>query len=112
MATKAGKRKRVVLTIQDKLKICKLVRSGRGLASVAAEFDIGKTTVHDIMKSEAKLQTFSTEIQEGDCIKKRKIVRRSAFDELDKAVYLWFVQQRCKGKNTAIAITMHAATNS
>ena len=38
------------------------------------------------------------EINEGDCIKKRKTVKRSDFTELDKAVYLWFIQQRCKGK--------------
>ena len=61
------------------------------------DFDVGKSTVHDIVKNKAKLQTFLTDIQEGDCIKKRKVVRRSDFQELDKAVYLWFIQQRCKG---------------
>ena len=38
------------------------------------------------------------EIQDGDCIKKRRIVRRSNFEELDKGVYHCFIQQRCKGK--------------
>ena len=52
------------------------------------DFDVGKSTVHDIVKNKAKLQTFLTDIQEGDCIKKRKVVRRSDFQELDEAVYL------------------------
>ncbi len=93
------KRKRVVLNIEEKLKICGYIKKGRKFASVAAEFNIGKSTVHDIIKSKAKLQTFMIEIEDGDCIKKRKIVRRADLHELDRAVYLWFIQQRCKGEN-------------
>ena len=50
--------------------------------------NLPKSTVHDIVKNKTKLQTFLTEIQEGDCIKKKKVVRRSDFKELDKAVSL------------------------
>ena len=32
------KRKRIVLTIKDKLKICDSVRKGRSMASLAGEF--------------------------------------------------------------------------
>ena len=96
-AASGKKRKRVVLTIEEKLKICDLVKNGRSLTSVAAELNVGKSTVHDMVKNKAKLhQTFLTEIQDGDCIKKKRIVRRANLDALDKAVYLWFVQQRCK----------------
>ena len=66
---------------------------------MAAIFNIGKYTVLDIIKIEEKLQTFLTEVQDGDSIKKTRIVRRSDYDELDKAMFLWFVQHRCKGKN-------------
>lgn len=46
------------------------------------------------VKNKVKLQTFLTKIQDGDCFKKRQIVRRASLEELDKAVYLsnWFVQ--------------------
>ena len=40
-AASGKKRKRVVLTIEEKLKICDLVKNGRSLASVAAEFNVG-----------------------------------------------------------------------
>ena len=72
------------------------------LTSVAAEFNVGKSTVHDMMKNKAKLQTFLTEVQDGDCIKKRRIVRRANLYALDKAVYLWFVQQRCKEPRSVV----------
>ena len=45
-AASGKKRKRVVLIIEDKLKICDLVKNGRSLTSVAAEFNVGKSTVH------------------------------------------------------------------
>ena len=96
-AATGKKRKRVVLTIEDKLKICNLVKSGRSLTSAAAELNVAKSTSHDIVKNEVKIQTFLTDIQDSDCIKKRRIVRRADLEALDKAVYLWFVQQRCKG---------------
>ena len=58
MATAAvKKKKRIVLTIEDKLEICKLVKQGKTLANVAALFNIGKSTVHDIIK---KMKTMKT----------------------------------------------------
>ena len=89
----ACKRKHVVLTISDKLKICQLVKSGRTFQSVADEYDIGKSTVHNIVKNKEKLYEFQKEIEDGDCIKKRKTVKKADLLALDKAVYLWFVQQ-------------------
>lgn len=55
------------------------------------------------MKSEDKLQAFQKEISDGDCIKKRKTVKKADLLVLDKAVYLWFIQQRCKGEHDWVA---------
>ena len=38
------------------------------------------------MKSEERLQAFQKEIRDGDCIKKRKTVKKAYLSELDKAV--------------------------
>ena len=75
-----------MLTIEGKLIICELVSDKRSLASVATEFGVGKSTVHDIVKSKGKLQTFHSKIQDIEGLKKRKIVRRADFEQLDKAV--------------------------
>ena len=72
------------------MEICKLVKQGKTLSNVAALFNIGKSTVHDIIKNEDnedKVQTFLIEVQDGDSIKKRRIIRSSDYDELDKAVF-------------------------
>ena len=50
------KRKRVVL-------VCRLVKQGKTLANVATLFNIGKSTDHDKIKNEGKLQTFLTKFK-------------------------------------------------
>ena len=70
-----------MLSIEDKLKLCELVENGRSLTSVAAEFNTAKAIIYGVFKSKSKLQAFLTEIQDGDCIKRRHIVRRAKLDE-------------------------------
>ncbi len=60
-----------MLTNEDKLTVCETVRKGQSMTSVAQQFNVSKSAVHDIIKNEAKLKLFATEIEEGDCIKKR-----------------------------------------
>ena len=56
-STVTRKRKRIVLA--NKLKICQLVKGGSTLQSVADKYDVGKSTIHDIMKNKEKPQVFS-----------------------------------------------------
>ena len=86
-----------------------VVRSGRTLQSVADEYDVGKSTFHDIVKSEEKLQAFQKEINDGDCINKRETVKTIDILTLDKAVYLWFIQQQCKGTPISGPLLMRKA---
>ena len=70
MATAPQKRKCVVLTIEEKLMICKHARLGDSNTAIADKYKIRKTTVYDIVKSE-KLKRFQSEIEQGACVKKR-----------------------------------------
>ena len=49
------KRRRLVLSIHDKLKICEFAKKRRTLQSIANEYEIGKSTVHDIVKNEKRV---------------------------------------------------------
>ena len=51
----ATKRKRITISIEQKLKILKKVDEGQSLSSIATEFGVGKSTVFDIKKSREKL---------------------------------------------------------
>ncbi|KAG7168852.1 CCR4-NOT transcription complex subunit 9-like [Homarus americanus] len=49
-----GKRKRVVLSINDKLKILNQLKEGRSIASLATEYNVGVTTVKDLRHNQDK----------------------------------------------------------
>ena len=91
-----SKRKRVVLTLQEKVQIVNLVDKGSFYESVAARFNIGKFTVSDVWKARQRVKQFVAELD--DChskstsksTKKRWIVRRSNYEDIDKALHLWF----------------------
>ncbi len=59
MAEKSGKRKRTVLSIEKKLQICKKLRNGATATDLSKEFEVGKSTITDIRKSEDKLRSFA-----------------------------------------------------
>lgn len=55
----ATKRKRVVLSIQDKLKVIEMLDKSVSFAIIMERFGIGKSTVSDIKKNKAKIIAFS-----------------------------------------------------
>ena len=97
MAT-CGKRKRKVLSIEQKLEICRRLRGGAiSITALSKELDIGKSTISDIKKSEEKLTAFATKMDSVEGSLKRKTMKMASDSKLDDAMYLWFAQKRCQG---------------
>ena len=71
----------MVLTIAEKLEVFKAAKRERSLSSLATEYAIGKATESAISIAEVRgeLKDFQTELHDGDCVKKRRIVRRAEF---------------------------------
>ena len=59
MIIKHGKRKRVCLNIQQKLRIIERLEAGEVGTKLAAEFNVGSSTITDIKKAKAKLREFA-----------------------------------------------------
>ncbi len=93
----ATKRKRNTLSIETKLQILKKIEKGSSLSSLAAEYGTGKSTIFDIKRSREKIMKFATEAVDETSLKKRCIVRRADDSTFDKAIHLWFLQERHKG---------------
>ena len=60
----------VVLTITEKLEVCKAAKRGQSLSSLATEYTIEKATESTISIAEVrgKLKDFQTELHDGDCV--------------------------------------------
>ena len=89
------KRKRVVLTLENKLSILDRLAKGEKASKIASEFGIGNSTVTDLKKNESKIRSFVSSMESlSVCLKERKIMRLAEDEKVDEAVYLWYVQKR------------------
>ena len=68
MSEPVRKRKKVVLTIEQKLQVRVLVKKGMSYATTAEGFGIGRSTNSDIKRSKADPSTFSVQVQVGSLL--------------------------------------------
>ena len=90
------KRKRAVLSIKDKqIIISRLDKREKG-TNLAQEFGISKQQISDIRKNKDKILKFTDSIETSEGLK-RKSLKLADDEQLDKALYAWFIQQRSTG---------------
>ena len=103
------KRKRVVLTISQKLEICDLLTSQRlSYGDIARKYGIGQQTVADIKKKEKDLREFQREAVEMN-MPEVKVMKTSQYDKLGKAFYIWFKQKQGKHMDISGDLLMEQA---
>ena len=90
------KRKRTVLSIEDKVAIIKQLESSSA-NGIAERYDIGKDTVSDIKKKCDKILRFNQEMRNMGISKKVKVMKVGDDEQHDKAIYLWFKQKWMEG---------------
>lgn len=91
------KRKRNVLTIEQKMEILRRFEKNTSVAVLATTYNIGKQTVRDIVKKKAELQSFVANADSAKAFSDRKSLKGSTFRELDDAMTRWFLQKRSEG---------------
>ena len=99
MAVPVVKRKKVVLTLEEKLDVLQLLEKGTSYTLVAEKYGIGRSTVADIKKSKSKLLSYKKKTLDMGRLKateERKAMKLGTFEKLDEALYIWFRQQREK----------------
>ena len=108
----SSKRKRVVLSIEDKLTVCDLVRKKVPYSEIMNQFHIGKSTISDIVRNEEKFKMFKqskSELGISKAMKTSKAMKVGMFDKLDQALYLWFRQLGEKGLPVTGPISLEKA---
>lgn len=102
--TPNGKRKRVHLTLTQKLQLIRKLETGASVSSVCEEFGVKKQTVSDIRRSKDKLTSFALRFNIDNSPKstpvgERKHMRLGRDMNIENAVYKWYTQQRASGVN-------------
>ena len=89
MSSNASKRKRVLITIDDKLKICEMSRQGVSKKVIMDRYNIGKSTLYDMLKNEEKFKKFKSDKDELGISSATKLTKRICtgnFEKLDNAL--------------------------
>ncbi|XP_055944589.1 jerky protein homolog-like [Argiope bruennichi] len=93
----SGKRKKVVLTIAQKLELISKVANGATRQQMELDYGIAETTLRDILKQKDKLVNFASMSDSASAMKTRKIMKGPTFDELHTALTEWLTQVRKEG---------------
>ena len=80
----SARRKRVVITIEQKLEVVRRIKNGEILRNVAADFGVGISTVSDWVKSKSKFEEHSSKMPN------LKTMKTAEYEKQNKALYLWF----------------------
>lgn len=94
----SGKRKRVVLSMRDKLNILQQLNKGASGVNLAKQYGVGTSTISDIKKNSESLLKFTTTLDSEEGSKHRKTMKTAENKDLEKAMYVWFIQKRSQGQ--------------
>ena len=96
-----SKRKRIVLSIDEKLEICEMKRNNIPAKTIIERFGVGRTTINDICRKENILKSFHEAFLSGEVERPAKIMKTGTFFKLDVALYRWLQdQKKSEGKLT------------
>ena len=96
------KRKKVVLSLKQKLEIVDKLAKGRSGAAIALEYGIGKATVSDIKKQGPQLRLFAEKHLPAPGLHASstsgpKTMKLGTHRNLDEAVFKWYQQHTSTG---------------
>ncbi|XP_050705146.1 tigger transposable element-derived protein 7-like [Eriocheir sinensis] len=102
MPKETGKRKKVVLTIQQKLEILDKLKAGQSGTYIAHEYGIGNSTVTDIKKTGPQLRQFTQKHLPAVFHHKNKdsgprTMKLGKYQNLDEALFKWQQQHVSSG---------------
>ncbi|KAG8127511.1 hypothetical protein E2320_014472 [Naja naja] len=110
------KRKRVNLSVKQKLELIEKLESGWSVARACEEYGVKKQTVSDIRKAKEKLKRFvlMCDVDSTGSVAEigaRKHMKMSQEASLEEAVLRWYVEQRAGGAKVR-RVDLKAAANA
>lgn len=87
------KRKRTVLSIQQKVEVLQKLDLGISIAKLREQYGIGQTTIYDLRTRKEQILKFYSESNSILGMVKRKTLRGPQNAALEKLLYEWFCQQ-------------------
>ncbi|XP_027808455.3 jerky protein homolog [Marmota flaviventris] len=94
---RVGKRKRVVLTLKEKIDICTRLERGESRKALMQEYNVGMSTLYDIKAHKAQLLRFFANSDSNQALEQRRTLHTPKLEQLDRVLYEWFLVKRAEG---------------
>ncbi|XP_027429060.1 jerky protein homolog [Zalophus californianus] len=91
------KRKRVVLTLKEKIDICTRLEKGESRKVLMQEYNVGMSTLYDIKAHKAQLLRFFANSDSNKALEQRRTLHTPKLEHLDRVLYQWFLGKRAEG---------------
>ncbi|XP_004431186.1 PREDICTED: jerky protein homolog [Ceratotherium simum simum] len=91
------KRKRVVLTLKEKIDICTRLEKGESRKALMQEYNVGMSTLYDIRAHKAQLLRFFANSDCNKALEQRRTLHTPKLEHLDRVLYQWFLLKRAEG---------------
>ena len=90
------KRKLSIFSMKDKQSIIGRLEKGEEGTNLSAEYGVSKEQISVIRKNKETSMKFANILETSEGLK-RKSLKVAHDEQLDKALYAWFIQQRTSG---------------
>lgn len=94
---RGGKRKRVVLTLREKMDVCSRLERGESRKALMQEYNVGMSTLYDIKAHKAQLLRFVANSDSSQALEHRRTLHTPKLEHLDRVLYQWFLARRAEG---------------
>uniref|UniRef100_A0A8C3WRQ9 Jrk helix-turn-helix protein n=1 Tax=Catagonus wagneri TaxID=51154 RepID=A0A8C3WRQ9_9CETA len=91
------KRKRVVLTLKEKMDVCRRLERGESRRALMQEYNVGMSTLYDIRAHKAQLLRFCAGSDSDKALAQRRTLHTPKLERLDRVLYEWFLVKRAEG---------------
>ncbi|XP_054284043.1 jerky protein homolog-like [Macrosteles quadrilineatus] len=91
------KRKKLFVSVEEKLRAIKRIDAGETAKKVAFELGVGTSTVSDWRKNREQIEKWCTSQPSVSASKVRKTMRTGKHNEVEEALFLWHEHLRGKG---------------
>lgn len=96
--TKSAVKKRTSLTIEKKIEIIQRHEKGETQRALSEEYNVGRTTVSDILKRKYKFYKFmALNVNKEENLKRRRTLRRTVHKDLEDKLLEWYNDKRAQG---------------
>ncbi|XP_005302607.2 jerky protein homolog [Chrysemys picta bellii] len=95
--SKGKKRKRVVLTLKQKIDICTRLEKGENRNVLMQEYNVGSSTIYDIKAQKGQLLKFFASCESNKAVEQRHTLHMPKLEQLDSVLYEWFSLKRSEG---------------